>query len=216
MSSEWHEGWDPVQKNLLIELKTKLFEYGESYSTWNPKDWAKLIKVKISFWLRTINYAPSIGPQPIISWPCLIGFGRPSLWLKAITTLSITVLIWFTLQITLDARIALIILSSTAAEFGLGLDSRYTPFPPRYDIAEASRNEQHGNSTIFETERKETKKFSAIMKTRTLARISSQLSEFLGLPNSSSQSWFLLLCYLRQYSCCLSYRCRESWHRLWW
>jgi hypothetical protein len=38
MSSEWREGWDPVQKNLLNELKTKLFEYGESYSTWNPKD----------------------------------------------------------------------------------------------------------------------------------------------------------------------------------
>ncbi|KAN0095720.1 hypothetical protein V8E51_016431 [Hyaloscypha variabilis] len=27
MSSKWREGWDPAQKNLLNELKTKLFEY---------------------------------------------------------------------------------------------------------------------------------------------------------------------------------------------
>ena len=35
--SEWHEGWDSEQKNLLNELKMKLLEYGESYNTWNPK-----------------------------------------------------------------------------------------------------------------------------------------------------------------------------------
>ena len=36
--SDRHESWDQEQKNLLDELKMKLLEYGESYSTWNPKD----------------------------------------------------------------------------------------------------------------------------------------------------------------------------------